>query len=68
MSSANAQGHPGMDRSWAIFNLHEEQSNENHISIKHSPKKRSARLCVYLPGETPYMDWERVSCVVFTVV
>ena len=40
-----------MDRSWAILNLHEEQSNENHISIKYSPKKKSARLCVYLPGD-----------------
>ena len=30
-----------MDRSWAIFNLHEEQSNENHISIKHSLKKKA---------------------------
>lgn len=38
-----------MDRSWAILNLHEEQSNGNHISIKYSPKK-SARLCGYLPG------------------
>ena len=36
-----------MDRSWAIFNLHEEQSNENHISIKHSPKKKKrASLCL----------------------
>lgn len=51
ISSANAQGHPGMDRSWAILNLLEEQSNENHISIKYSPKKKSARLCGYLPGD-----------------
>ena len=51
ISSANAQGHPGMDRSWAILNLLEEESNENHISIKYSPKKKSARLCVYLPGD-----------------
>ena len=53
ISSANAQGHPGMDRSWAILNLHEEQSNENHISIKYSPKKKKkgARLCGYLPGD-----------------
>ena len=50
ISSANAQGHPGMDRSWAILNLLEEQSNENHISIKYSPKK-NARLCGYLPGD-----------------
>ena len=51
ISSANAQGHPGMDRSWAILNLLEEQSNENHISIKYSPKKKNARLCGYLPGD-----------------
>ena len=44
ISSANAQGHPGMDRSWAILNLLEEQSNENHISIKYSPKKKRASL------------------------
>lgn len=47
ISSANAQGHPGMDRSWAILNLHEEQSNENHISIKYSPKKK-ARVFVFI--------------------
>ena len=40
-----------MDRSWAILNLLEEQSNENHISIKYSPKKKNARLCGYLPGD-----------------
>ena len=33
-----------MDRSWAILNLHEEQSNENHISIKYSPKQKRASL------------------------
>ena len=47
ISSANAQGHPGMDRSWAILNLHEDQSNENHISIKYSPKKK-ARVFVVI--------------------
>lgn len=47
ISSANAQGHPGMDRSWAILNLLEEQSNENHISIKYSPKKK-ARVFVVI--------------------
>ena len=48
ISSANAQGHPGMDRSWAILNLHEEQSNGNHISIKYSPKKKKARVFVVI--------------------
>lgn len=47
ISSANAQGHPGMDRSWAILNLLEEQSNENHISIKYFPKKK-ARVFVVI--------------------
>ena len=66
ISSANAQGHPGMDRSWAIFNLHEEQSNENHISIKHSPKKKSARLCVYLPGDNQqHLTWSGNECHVW---
>ena len=36
-----------MDRSWAILNLLEEQSNENHISIKYSPKKK-ARVFVVI--------------------
>ena len=44
-----------MDRSWAILNLLEEQSNENHISIKYPPKKKKTRvfvvICQALPGD-----------------
>ena len=43
---------------------------KSHFDQTFSKKKKRASLCLSARRQstTPYMEWERVSCVVFTVV